>query len=94
MRYTTVVANMTTATSTSIIPPRFHHLLVDGALAEADAFEYEQRQQFDGKFEAGIEIMVRDEPRVTDRLWRRYRMWGKSQYDPMAGRLPPNYPRA
>ena len=94
VRYTTVVADLSSSTSTSLIPPRFHHLLVDGALAEADAFEYEQRQRYDAVFESGIDVMLRDEPTVTDRLWRRYRMWGGSEYDPMAGRLPPNYPRS
>jgi len=94
VRYTTVVADLSDSGSVSFIPPRFHHLLVDGALAEADAFEYEQRSRYDQSFETGIEVMVRDEPKVSDRLWRRYRMWGEPSFDPMAGRLPLNYPRS
>lgn len=93
VRYAALVGNLANSASTSIIPGRFHHLLVDGALAEADNFEYEQRQVYEGKFEAGIQMMIRDEPVVTDRVWRRYRVWGHSKFDPRAGRLPPNYPR-
>lgn len=89
VRYKKVVGDLSATSSTPVIPARYHHLLAWGAMAEMDLFEYEQRRDFAAKLEQGVAEMMRDEPVVIDRQWRRQRYQGDVRF--RGGRLPPEY---